>query len=162
MRNIKRCKCPECSRKHYAKGYCRNHYRFYSRYGLEPTPENENYINERKKAKISVKMTKKKKKIIEYTTLEQFKADGRMEILPFLMFFTLELEEYKKNQQKSTNKHEKKSIRENITKLEKEIKEIQNFMSKKEVRKEEVKIFKEKLEMKYVKEKNEKYIQMKI
>jgi hypothetical protein len=160
MREKKKCKMNECNAIHYSRGYCRNHYNFLLRYNLPPTPENVNMINEKRKVKISEKMTKIKPKI-NLHKFEQLKEDGRIEILPFIIFFELELEEMKK-EIKLKEKNERRSIRKIINLLKKEIGEIKQFINKKEVSKEEVKLFVQRLEIKYVAERNEKYIQMKI
>lgn len=69
----KKCKYPECNNKHYAKGYCKNHYKFILRNGLEPTPETIEYVNINKRQKISEKLKVIKKRTPEKQTEFEYK-----------------------------------------------------------------------------------------
>lgn len=156
----KYCKVEDCNKIYYARGYCRNHYRFYSRNGgLEPTMENIKLINEIKKAKISISMRKNKVKVISPEKWENLREKGIFELTQFLTIFEISIEKYSEEIKQLTEKNEIRKLKKIIKELKKDSEEIKQIIRKNTISKEEVHLLKERFENKYVKERNEKYIQ---
>lgn len=159
---MKICKMEGCYSKHYSRGYCRNHYRFFMRNGKEPTLENITFVNERRKAKKKKPMSKKKLQRIDLNKIKELKQDGRIDLIHFLIIFEITMEENKNKLITIINIGERRTIKKTIKEMKKDVEEIKQFIFKKEVSTEEVISFKEKLELKYVKEKNDTTKQMKL